>query len=132
VSLADVLVVDGLPVPLHVSVVGLCAVASDRRELEPLLDACGRPGLDERPLEKEHFPAAFQQREYWLRDDDLVEPVDDAPVQDDSADVADANATSSARVPMGAWLAAIAAIVVAAAVARVVSGARAAADAAPR
>ena len=58
-TLADVLVVDDLPVPLHVSVVGVQASAADCSGLDPLLEACGYPGIDDIQDEVDYYRTEF-------------------------------------------------------------------------
>jgi len=79
VELLDVLCVEDLCVPLHVSTARL----RDDKTIGPILDVCGCPGVDDKPLEKDHFASAYQKHEFWLRDD-IVDPG-----AGEAADVAD-------------------------------------------
>ena len=64
--LHNVLVVSGLPVPLHVSVRALTRTVTDSSTMAALLDACESPGLDGRGLVPALFPASYQKHAYWI------------------------------------------------------------------
>ena len=63
VELRGVYVVQGLPVPLHVSVKALSKTLDTRDGVESLWSACG---LDTKCLAKEHFSSVYQRHAFWL------------------------------------------------------------------
>ena len=68
VALEGALVVDGLPVPLCVSVQALVAAGLAPRDAPPfqsLLDVCGCPGLDGIACERRLFLASFHKHVFW-------------------------------------------------------------------
>ena len=71
-QLSDVVVVENLPVPMHVSIHALAAANLAPRTAPPfqcIWEVCESPGLDGQAMEPGVLPAAYQKHKFWQSDD---------------------------------------------------------------